>query len=243
MRSSTDEVDIGRFFAWATRPRDTPGRSEDLHRIVARYLDEPDFAATVDRVFSGAGLDLEVDDRDGIIVTARHHSLLRLTASDVMKRAQPYHRTVMGAVILAIARTAYPEAGMVDDPDRIAVFTTQSVVDILDRAAQQLAEEANQDSDIDEDRVEAWRRWQDLPAARPQAQRRSTGDRTGAVKRMCNMLTEVGYLNAKGDTDGGTWSARPRFRYAVATLAEDSDLYALLNDLGEPTDLDDTEPT
>lgn len=242
MRPSTDDVDIGKFFAWAARPRETPARSEELHRIVSRYLDEPDFAAAVDRVFSGAGLDLQVDGRDGIIVTARHHSLLRLTAGDIVKRAQPSHRTVIGAVLLAVARTAYPEAGMVDDPDRVAVFTTQSVVDTLDRAAQRLADESGDDSDVDEDLVEGWRRWLDLPPARPNAQRRSAGDRAGAVNRICKLLTEAGYLNARGDTDGGTWSARPRFRHAVATLTEDSDLYSLVNDLAAPIEHGPADP-
>ena len=243
MRSSNDDVDIGRFFAWAARPRETPGRHEELHHIVARYLDEPDFAAAVDRVFSGAGLDVQVDERDGIIVTARAHSFLRLHVTDIMKRAQPHHRAVIGAVILAVARTAYPEAGMVDDPDRIAVFTTQSVVDTLDRAAQRLADASTQDSDIDEDLVEGWRRWLDLTQARPNAQRRSAGERPGAVNRTCKMLTEAGYLTARGETDGGTWTTRPRFRYAIAALAEDSDLYALVNDLPAPVDIDGADPT
>jgi hypothetical protein len=242
VRSSTDDVDIGKFLAWAGRPRETPGRSEDLHRIVSWYLDEPDFAAAVDRVFSGAGLDVRVDGRDGIIVTARHHSLLRLQAGDIVKRAQPSQRSVIGAVLLAVARTAYPEAEMVDDPDRVAVFTTQSVVDTLDRAAQRLADETREDSELDEDLVEGWRRWLDLPQARPNAQRRSAGDRAGAVNRICKLLAEAGYLNLRGDTDGGTWTTRPRFRYAVAALAEDSELYTLVNDLPEPVELDPTDP-
>jgi len=45
------------------------------------------------------------------------------------------------------------------------------------------------------------------------------------------MLADAGYLTARGDTDGGTWTARPRFRFAVADLAEDSDLYAVVNAL------------
>jgi hypothetical protein len=179
-----------------------------------------------------------VDERDGIIVTARHHSMLRLHVTDVMKRAQPHHRTVIGAVILAVARTAYPEAGMVDDPDRIAVFTTQSVVDTLDRAAQRFADETAEDSTVDEEVVEGWRRWLDLPLARPNQQRMSANDRAGAVKRVCTLLAEAGYLNLRGATDGGTWTARPRFRYAVAELTEDSELYAMVNDLGELPDLD-----
>ncbi|WP_409464863.1 hypothetical protein [Amycolatopsis sp. GA6-003] len=242
MRSAADDIDIGKFFAWAARPRETPARSEELHRIVRRYLDEPDFASAVDHVFSGAGLDLRVDGRDGIVVTARHHSLLRLTAGDIIKRAQPSHRSVIGAVLLAVARTAYPEPGMVDDPDRVAVFTTQSVVDMLDRTAQRLADESGSDSDVDDDLVEGWRRWLDLPQARPNARRRSAGDRPGAVNRICKLLVESGYLNARGDTDGGTWTARPAFRHAVAALAEDSDLYALVNDLPEPIGLDPADP-
>lgn len=236
MSSSGDEMDIGRFLGWAAKPLATPGRHEDLARIVTRYRDDSDFADSVDRVVAGAGLDLHVDDRDGIVVTARQHSMLRLTVTDVVKRAQNQHRAVMGAVILAIARAAYPESNMVDDPHRIAVFTTQSVVDALDRAAETHANASTEDSDIDEELVEAWRRWSDLTAARPNAQRRSTGDRAGAVNRVCRMLVDAGYLTARGDTDGGTWTARPRFRYAVADLAEDSDLYALVSGLAtEPT--------
>ena len=46
-------------------------------------------------------------------------------------------------------------------------------------------------------------------------------------------------LTARGDTDGGTWLARPRFRHAVAALCEDSELYALVNGLAEVTSADD----
>jgi len=136
MSSSGDEMDIGRMLGWAGRPLATPGRYEELSRVVSRYRDDSDFADSVNRVFAGAGLDLHVDDRDGIVVTARQHSMLRLTVTDVTKSAQNQHRAVTGAVILAVARAAYPESSMVDDPHRVAVFTTQSVVDALDRAAQ-----------------------------------------------------------------------------------------------------------
>lgn len=231
MSSPGDEMDIGRFLGWAARPLATPGRHEDLARIVTRYRDDSDFADSVNRVFAGAGLDLHVDDRDGIVVTARQHSMLRLTVTDVVKRAQNQHRAVIGAVILAVARAAYPESSIVDDPYRVAAFTTQAVVDALDRAAQAHADASTEDSDVDEELVEAWRRWSDLNAARPHAQRRSTGDKPGVVKRVCRMLVDAGYLTARGDTDGGTWTARPRFRFAVADLAEDSDLYALVNGL------------
>ena len=57
-------------------------------------------------------------------------------------------------VILAVARTAYPDPVLVDDPDHVALFTTQNVVDVLDRAAQRHADGADGDGDLDEDTVE-----------------------------------------------------------------------------------------
>ncbi|MGY0500675.1 hypothetical protein ACWZHB_19490 [Nocardia sp. FBN12] len=231
MRAPSEYEDVGRFLAWAARPKETPARNEELHRLVRRYYEDSDFAAAVDGVFAGAGLDVSVDERDGIIATARTHSPLRLTVADVSKRAPQAHRALLGAVILAVARTVYPDPAMIDDPDRIAVFTTQSVVDTLDRVAQSLAENSADDSDIDDDLIEAWRRWSDLSPARPNARRRSTGDRPGIVVRVCKILVEAGFLTAKGDADGGVWAARPRFRYAVGALCDDSELFRLVNGL------------
>ncbi len=236
MSATSDGIDIGRLLGWAARARETPSRHDDYHRLLLRYRNEPDFAASVDAVFTGVGLHLTVDERDGAIVTAAYDSPLRVTLTDVMKRAQPTHRAVVGAAILAVARTAYPDPAMVDDPDRMAVFTTRSVVDTLDRAAQGHADTADQDGDLDEAMLESWRGWLALATARPNAQRRSGNDRQGLVNRVCRLLVDAGYLTARGEVDGGTWLARPRFRHAVAALCEDSELYALVNGLGDPAE-------
>lgn len=233
MSATGDATDIGRLLGWAARPRETPGRHDDYHRLVLRYHNEPDFAGAVDAVLAGAGLHLTIDERDGAVVSAAYDSPLRLTLSDVMKRAQPVQRAVVGAVILAVARTAYPEAAMVDDPDRMAVFTTQSVVDTLDRAAQSHADTADRDGDVDETMLDSWRGWLALTPARPNAQRRSGNDRQGIVHRVCRLLVDAGYLTLRGEVDGGTWLARPRFRHAVTALCEDSELYAMVNGLTE----------
>lgn len=233
MSAADDAFDTGRLLAWAARPKEVPGRHEDLFRVVSRYRREPDFADHADAVLAGAGLRLIVDERDGVIVVAEADSPLRVTAADIIKRAQPYHRAVIGAVLLTVARVAYPDAAMLDDPDRVAVFTTQSVVDALDRAVQAHADASGEDADAEESSVEVWRRWQELATARPNARRRSTSDRPGAVNRVCKFLAETGHLTARGETDGGTWLARPRFRHAVAALCEDSELYRLVNGLGQ----------
>lgn len=229
MSATSDAADIGRLLGWAARPREVPARHDDYHRLVERYREDPDFAHAADAAFAGAGLYLTVNDREGAIITAAPDSPLRVTLTDVMKRAQPIHRAVVGAIILAVASTAYPEATMLDDPDRVAVFTTRSVVDVLDRAAAGHADNADSDGSLDEELVEAWRAWHQLAPGRPNAQRQSTADRPGMVNRICRLLGEAGYLTARGDLDGGTWLARPRFRHAVAALSEDSDLFMIVN--------------
>ncbi|RFZ47394.1 hypothetical protein MSS4_03392 [Mycobacterium marinum] len=233
MSLASDAADIGRLLGWASRPREIPARHDEYHRLIVRYRDDPDFARAVDAAFAGAGLYLSVDEREGAIVSAAPDSPLRVTMTDVMKRSQPAQRAIVGAIILAIAHTAYPEPAMIDDPDRVAVFTTRSVVDVLDRAAQGHSEDADSDGGIDEELLESWRAWQALPPARPNAQRRSTADRPGVVKRVCRVLVDAGYLTERSDVDGGTWLARSRFRYAVAALCEDSELYVIVNDLAQ----------
>ncbi|MCW2659265.1 MAG: hypothetical protein JWP83_417 [Mycobacterium sp.] len=230
-----DAADIGRMLGWAARPRETPARHDDYHRLIMRYRNDADFASAVDTVFIGAGLYLTVDDREGAIVTAAPDSPLRVTLTDVMKRAGPTQRAVVGAVILAIAHTAYPEPVMVDDPDRVAVFTTRAVVEVLDRAAETHSDTAEHDGALDEELLESWRGWMALAPARPNAQRRSAADRPGMVNKIARLLAEAGYLTPRSDVDGGTWLARPRFRHAVATLCGDSELYVLVNDLAQQT--------
>jgi hypothetical protein len=234
MSLSSDAADIGRLLGWAARPRETPARHDDYHRLVVRYRDDPDFAQAVDAAFAGSGLYVTVNDREGAIVTAAPDSPLRVTLTDVMKRAQPGQRAVVGAVILAVAHTAYPESAMLEDPDRVAVFTTRSVVDVLDRAAEGHADDADADGGLDNELLESWRNWLALAPARPNAQRRSATDRPGVVNKICRLLADAGYLTQRSDVDGGTWLARTRFRYAVADLCEDSELYAMVNGLTQP---------
>lgn len=231
MNSVSNPDDIGRLLAWASRPREVPARHDDYQRVVGRYLDDSDFAALADSVAAGAGIDLIVTERDGVIATATSDSPLRYTTSDIIKRISDVHRSVIGAVVLAIARTAYPDPILVDDPDHFAVFTTQNVIDVLDRAAQRHADDADGDGDLDEDTVEAWRRWLELAEARPNAERRSKKDKGGVTAKVCGFLVDAGYLTKRAETDGGTWVSRPRFRHAVASLTEDSDLYQLVSGL------------
>jgi hypothetical protein len=234
--------DVGELLAWAARPTENPGRDGEYDRLVRRYLDEEDFAATCDAVLVGAGLRLIVDPRDGAIIVTDVTSPLRYTATDIMKKAKLQQRAIIGAVVLAVARVAYPEPGLLDDPDRLPVFTTQNVVDALDRAAQALADDADDDADLDAGSVEVWRRWIEVAKVRPKAERRSSNDQAGIVSKVCKFLVKTGHLRELGPADGGTWVVRPRFRHSVADLTADLDLYRLVNGIaadaasGEVTD-------
>lgn len=224
-------ADIGRLLGWAARPKENPARHDDYHRVITRYREDPDFAQAAESVFIGAGLYLTVDERAGAIVAAAPDSPLRVTMSDVTKRVTPARRSVVGLVILAIAAAAFPEPSMLDDPDRLAMVTARSLVDLIDRAAESYAQNVDGDGSVDEELVEAWRFWNQLNPGRPQTQRQSMSDRHGVVSRVCKLLVEAGYLTRRSDIEGGTWVTRPRFRHAVAELAEDSEMYLIVNGL------------
>lgn len=230
MSSTSFHLDLGRVLAWAARPKESPLRHEEYHRLLRRHREEPEFAQAVEDIFLGAGLNLIVDERDGFVVTANSDSMLRVTPGDV-GRAFAENRSLIGLILLAISRTAYPEAVMLADPDRVPVFTVQLVVDTLDRAERVAAEKAEADASTEVAELEAWRHWDALPSSRPNARRRSVNDRPGAVNKVCRFLAERGYLTERGTTDGGTWQARPKFRHAVSDLSQDSDLYRSLNAL------------
>jgi hypothetical protein len=223
--------DIGELLAWASRPTQTPGRDDDYDRVVRRYLDEPEFADAADAVLIGAGLRLTVDERDGAIVIADATSPLRYTTADIIKRSTIQQRAVVGVILLAVARVAYPDSGLLDDPDRRPVFTTQNVVDALDRAAQVHADDAATDADLDGATIELWRRWLEIAEARPNAERLSAKDRAGVVAKVCRFLVETGHLQEVATTDRGTWKARSRFRHAVMAIGEDTDLFRMVNGL------------
>ncbi|NLA36738.1 MAG: hypothetical protein GX868_13800 [Actinobacteria bacterium] len=148
-----------------------------------------------------------------------------------MRPTTDTHRSIVGLVLLAVARTAYPEPAMMDDPDHIAVFTTNGVVDTLDRAVSLCLEDADPDGDADEDLYEAFRRWNDKRRTDLKSGKVTKTTKPGIVNSVCRFLVDAGHLTARGDTDGGTWSTRPRFRHAVIALSEDSYLYRLVNDL------------
>ena len=239
MTTRSDAADIGRLLAWAARPKEIPARHDDYHRLIGRYRNDPDFAQTTDAVFAGAGMYLNIDEREGAIVFAAPDSPLRVTLGDFMKRASAFQRAAIGAAILAIASTAYPEPSLLDDPDRMAVFTTRSVVELLDRVAATHADNSESDGSVDDDLAEAWRAWNQLAPGRANAQRYSAADRFGLVIRVCKLLVEAGYLTSRGDLEGGAWLARPRFRHAVTSMSEDSELYNLVNGFTEMENIDE----
>lgn len=232
----TDFADVGALLGFAALPRESPGLNDEYARLVDRYVNDDEFAQAADDVFAGAGLNFVVDRRDGVIAFAHTDSPLRFTTAQITKRITDPQRTVVGAVILAAARTAYPDRAMLDDVDRVAVFTTEGVVESLNRMAQSIADESDEDGDLDDSTLEGWRRWLDLPERRPNAQRASKKDRFGAAARVLNFLAAEGFLTNRGELDGGTWSDRPRFRHAVIALTEDSELYRAVNALHEQED-------
>lgn len=224
----TDVADASRLLGWAARPKERPARHEDYGRLVRRYLDDSTFATTCDAVAAGAGITLHVDPTAGAVAVAEHDSPWRMPISELMRRGGTERRGLVGAILCSVAKVAFPQSAHLDDPDRVARVSVGGVVDHLDRIAERLGQDAPDAEADDPGAAELWRAWASLRRGRHDAQRASFGDQTGAVKKLCKFLEVEGQLQWVGDDDGGTWRATPRFRTAVAALAEDSDIYAAL---------------
>lgn len=234
--SADDLANASRLIGWAARPRERPGRNEDYQKLVVRYLEDPGFADVCDAVAAGAGIVLHVDATVGVHGVAEADSPWRTPLADVMKRvgnnpqdnAAARRRALVGAILLATAKVAFPQPGHLDDSERVPRVTTAGILDYLDRIAGRLNDDAP-DADADDPGAAAlWRAWAALRRGRSNALRASMADQQGAVRKVCRILADEGHLQLVSDADGGTWRATPRFRTAVTALVEESDVYAAL---------------
>lgn len=231
-----DLADIGRLLAYAARPKELPARTEAYRELVARYLQDEQFALAADRVAAGTGIALHVDPVAGAVAVADADSPLRMPLAEFRKNTYPHERALLGIVVLSVARVAYPTNDRLDDDQRVAVVAVSSVVDYLNRLIDRLSEASAADpEDSDDSLIEVWRQWVRMRQDRFDAKRVSVKDRLGIVKRTCEYLEEQGLLQRRSDEDGGTFRATHRFRLAVTALVEDSDLYAGLVALTDKT--------
>lgn len=242
--SADDLADASRLIGWSARPKERPARNVDTYgRLVQRYLDDGGFAEACDAIAGGAGINLHVDPIAGVVAVAEADSPWRMPMSDVMKRVGAVgddnvgrRKALVGALLLATAKVAFPQPGHLDDSERVPRVSVAGIVEYLERMASRIAEDAPDAEAADAGAAALWRAWESLRRGRSAAKRLSFGDQAGAVKRVCKLLEDEGHLQPFSDADGGTWRATPRFRTAVAALVEDSDIYAALIDAEQAPD-------
>lgn len=251
MNVTADELaDASRLIGWSARPKDRPARYADTYgKLVQRYLDDGAFAETCDAIAGGAGINLHVDANAGVVGVAEADSPWRMPLSEVMKRVGGVgednvgrRKALVGAILLATAKVAFPQPGHLDDDARVARVSVAGIVEYLERISGRISEEAPDAEAGDPGATALWRAWDVLRRGRSDAKRSSFGDQTGAVKKVCKILEEEGHLMTLSDADGGTWRATGRFRVAVTALVEDSDVYSALIDVDTNTDTTDGIP-
>lgn len=228
MTTSYDVNVAAQLVAYAARPKERPARNAAYADLVARYLNDEEFAATADTIAAGLGIDIhDVDAEVGLIASATSDSPLRPPLNLMALRAGLTRKALPGVVLLAIAHTAFPVRGFLEDPVRVGYVDIDVVVATLNRLAERALEENPDDVDADRpDQGETWREWLALREARHGQQRSSSGDRRGVVRKVCKFLEDNGHLQAA--TAGTTWRATPRFRIAVRGVVNDSEWYGHL---------------
>lgn len=230
MIDSSSLADGARLLAASANPRAVPATDPTYRELLARYLDDVDFAAAVDSMAAGFGLHLTADPVAGLVAVAEPDSPVRVTVGDLLRRFAQDKRPLIGAVVLATAATAYPEPGQLDDPLARPTFTTDSVVSTMDRICDATLEDLPEDGPEEPDLVELARTWAATDENRHGQVRATESTKQGAVTRVLrNLLAARGLLDER-DADAGLWVVRPRFRLAVIGLLEDSDLFAAVHD-------------
>lgn len=220
-------AEAGRLIGWAAQPARSPARNAEYRELVGRYLDDETFAGTCDAVAGGLGLTLSVDRESGVIAVAEPGSALAMSMAEFAKRtSQQHRRALLGLVLLGVARVAFPDESQLDDPHRVVRVSVAAVVEYLNRLVERLAQNSPDRTAGGRDLFELWRSWDDLKTTRHNARRESANERIGLVRKVCRYLDDEGHLQELSDDDGGTYRVLPRFRHAVRSLVEDSDLYA-----------------
>lgn len=249
---TTEVAAAARLVSYAVTPRALPARDPGYGELVQRYLAEPAFAEVVQDVAAGLGLELRVDEVAGVVAFSDSDGPFRRRLSDMVKvpsgRGVTESRVLFALGLLAVARTAFPQAAHLSDRTRLARIEPDIVISYLDRLVEEIGAGAEDAEAGRPDAEEGWRAWGHLREVRASMERHSSQQKIGLIRRVCGFLEDEGHLTRQGDQrDGVWWRTTPRFRFAVHTLVTDSQVVPALRALvsvdlvpsgdGEPEDV------
>jgi hypothetical protein len=232
---TADITAAARLVSYAATPRALPARDTAYAELVTRYLTDPVFAETVQDVAIGLGLELRVDPVAGVMAFSDSDGPLRRRLSDIVRtqagRSAVESRVLFALVLLAVARTAFPQAVHLSDTVRVARVEPEAVMSYLDRLVEEIGAGAGDALADQEEAEEGWRAWGHLRVARSAMARFSSQEKVGLIRRVCGFLEDEGHLRASDDKDGMWWRTTPRFRFAVHGLVTDSQVVPALRAL------------
>ncbi|MGH9280681.1 MAG: hypothetical protein ACRD12_21635 [Acidimicrobiales bacterium] len=246
-----DTAAAARLVSFAATPRALPARDPAYAELVVRYLAEPAFAEVVQDVAAGLGLEVRVDQVAGVLAYSDSDGPFRRRLADIVT-VQPGRnanetRVLFALVVLAVARTAFPQAAHLSDTVRVARVDADTVMSYVDRLVEEIGAGV-EDAEADrEEAEEGWRAWSHLRVARAAMARFSSREKAGLIRRVCGFLEDEGHLRPSEDGGGQWWRTTHRFRFAVHTLVTDSQVVPALRALvaadvlpsgdGEPAEL------
>jgi hypothetical protein len=222
-------AEAGQLLAFALRPKLRPADDAEYADLVRRFAEQQDFADTTRNVAAGLGLRiLAVSERAGAVVGAMDDSPFAVRVSDYARDAagdaRVGVRVMHGLAHLAIAASCFPRPADLDDPDRIARVSVETVDAYLRQLCERLDEQhadANLDAPADEPLLErAWRDFQRRPPVMVTSDGRA-GMRTTqqAISRALKWLVEQGMMSAVSADGRGTYRSSERYRIQVKQLA------------------------
>lgn len=215
-----DSSDIGRLIAFGLHARGSPAKDADYRDLVARYLNEPPFRDSFDRIVAGMGLEV-VDCRaiQGMVLAptgdeSPFHT--RLEENEAVMSAEDRYRAAV--LFLTIAALSYPSAEALDAEDgALPRLSVNDVVQSLDRFAARVADARSTvgdgdppaDDPLQQRLYQAIRAWSSATAEGQAGVRRT---KTNMARRYLKRLEDLGCAD---EVEKDIFRMRTRFRVLV----------------------------
>jgi hypothetical protein len=205
MTEPINHYDVGRLIQWGLKRRARPSQEGEYRRLIARFIDHPDFKAAVRDVAFGMGLEiLEVSETHGIYFVPATESTFGMPPGEFRRGASTTEsRLLDGLILTAIGALVFPRPEDLDptsnrvQPD-IGVAEVDSVLRALCERVR-IEEAGDADplvADLKDGVRQAWRVYEGMPSGSKadggkRGRRNTTFDR---IRSVLDLMVEQGFF-------------------------------------------------
>lgn len=215
---------VGRLIAFALRSA-KPSRDSEYRQLIDRYKYEENFAAAVDQVLDGLGLQVLNDTiqslRAGMVLgCSGFNSPFAPNIESHARGLSPEQRMALAITHLAIMSYYYPQVDDEDDSFRSRSGTPSELATDIRQVCETLATEEEEKNLVPKDVRLAYEAFLALPPAPAKGGFMTKSTQVGLVNHALSELQRNGFLGVDGGDGPNTrYVSLPRYRVYVRRLA------------------------